>query len=201
MGYTAVAATILSTATSVVQEQQSAAQAAAMDEYKAQEASNEEQVAQQQAQETLDQGQAEAQQQRQKTRALIGALRASSAANGVTLDSGSALDAQSDDADEGELAAETAINTSEQQAYGQQARAMDLGAESGLDDDQADFADEDGDLALTKSLLGSTPSLANALAPPSQGQALNDPPAPPGPATSPVPSLGADPYDSETELA
>ena len=158
----AAAATVMGTATSMMTEHQQATASAGEARYRAQVASNDQQVAQQEAQDSLDQGQAEAQQQRQKAASLVGSLRANSAANGVTLDSGSALDLQSDAADQGELNAEDAINGSQQQAYGQQARAMDLAAQAGLDDAQAGFAGQQGDLAMTGSLLGGVTNLSRS---------------------------------------
>jgi hypothetical protein len=153
MAFVGTAATVLSTAAGMAEQQQTSAANAAMSNYQAELASNQEQVAQQEAQDSLEQGQANAQQQRLKAASLVGALRANSAANGVTLDSGSSLDAQSDAAEQGELDAESAVNASQQQAYGQQAQAMDYAAQSGLDSAKAGFTQQAGNLALAGNLL------------------------------------------------
>jgi hypothetical protein len=144
---------VISTAMNYASEQQQAESREAIDTYQAEVANNNQTIANQQAQSALEQGQVAEQQQQLKTAAMVGAARAQAAADGVDANSGSALDIQSDDATQGEVAALTAENAGERQAYGDQVQAMNDADKAGLYGAESDFTGQAAGLQTDRTLL------------------------------------------------
>lgn len=80
-------------------------------------------VADNSAKDAINQGNAQASQQRQRARQLAGTQAATMAANGVDLGGGTATDIFADTAGMGELDALTTVNNAQRQAYGLEAQA------------------------------------------------------------------------------
>lgn len=78
------------------------------------------------AQDAIRRGQEDAQRHRTATKGLIGSQRASLAAQGIEIDSGSALEIQQDTRALGELDALTIQNNARRQAWGFKVQAQDL---------------------------------------------------------------------------
>jgi hypothetical protein len=127
-----IAMTVASTAMSVAGNIQQGQAQAAQAKYNAAVARNNQVIAQQNAQDALDRGAAEEQQQRKKTQFLIGQQRSSLAAQGADLSSGSALDLVGDIAATGELDALTIRHNAALEARQYQVQGMDFQAESQL---------------------------------------------------------------------
>jgi len=123
-----IASTAMSVAGSIQQGQAQAAQA----KYNAAVARNNQMIAQQNAQDALDRGAAEEQQQRKKTQMLIGQQRANLAVQGADLSSGSALDLVGDIAATGELDALTIRRNAALEARQYQVQGMNYQAENQL---------------------------------------------------------------------
>lgn len=83
------------------------------------------QLADQQAADAIARGKEAETRQRQATRGLIGAQRATLAAQGIDVSTGSALDVQADTAALGELDALTIRNNAAREAFGYRVQAMD----------------------------------------------------------------------------
>lgn len=77
------------------------------------------------AQDALQRGEIESDEQRQQTGQLIGAQRAGFAGNGIDVNSGSAGQVQNDSAALGELDALTLANNAAREAYGYRVQAQD----------------------------------------------------------------------------
>lgn len=80
-------------------------------------------VAEKSAKDSINRGNAEADQQRARARQLAGTQAATLAASGVDLGGGTAVDIFSQTAGMGELDALTSVNNAQRQAYGLQAQA------------------------------------------------------------------------------
>lgn len=90
-----------------------------------------------------------------QTRQLIGAQRAAMAAQGIEVESGSALDIQEDTAQLGRLDALTIKMNAYREAWGYKFEGIQLGAQAGLAQTSARFA-------RTQALVGGAQSLAGA---------------------------------------
>ena len=113
-----IAATAIGTGVSMYgQEQQASAQAASAS-YAAKVASNNQILANNEAQDAIARGQVADQQKANQTAQLIGRDRAASAANGVDVNSGSAVALQSDSAGAGELDQLTITSNATREAAG-----------------------------------------------------------------------------------
>jgi hypothetical protein len=141
------------TAVSMASAEQEAGAKSASAQYSAAVASQDATFAQQNADASLQAGQAAETQQRLKTAGEIGSERASMAAHGILLDSGSALDVQSGTAVEGELDAQTVRWKAQQQAQGYLDQGFDESAKSNLYSAESDWDQTAGDLSATSSLL------------------------------------------------
>lgn len=100
------------------------------------------------------QGSAEVAQQQQETRAKVGALRASQAASGIDVNSGSAVDVRSSAAETGQLSAINIRANAARKAYGYQQNASDYDSQSGLYKAQAKNEIAGGDIEAQSTLLG-----------------------------------------------
>lgn len=160
MAAVAIATSVASTAVSYMGQQQQAAAQSAAANYQAQVASNNAVIARQNADAALQAGQAAEQQQRTKSAALLGSIRAAQAANGIRIDSGSALDVQADAATLGELDALTIRNNAARQAWAYQAQGDTFAAQSQLDTAQAGWAQSAGQTQGMGTLLGGAASVS-----------------------------------------
>lgn len=124
----AIAGAAVSAVGSIEQGQAQAQQA----KYQAAVARNNQTIAQQNAQDALDRGAEQEQEQRKKTQFLIGQQRASLAAQGADLSSGTSLDLVSDIAGTGELDALTIRRNAQLEARQYQVQGMNYQADSQL---------------------------------------------------------------------
>ena len=113
------------------------------------------------AQQALDQGDAAVTQSQMKTRSLIGAQRAALAANGVDVNSGSALDVQSDSAMLGQLDALTLRYNAQTKANAYLSQAGQYIAQGGLFDQQAGSALDASLIGMGTSLLSGASSVGD----------------------------------------
>ena len=112
---------------------------AAMEQYQSQVANNNAAIAQQQAQNAESQGQLALEQQQDKNSATLGMARAQTAANGLDLNMGSPLAVQTSDQTLGDLDAQNIRDNTIDQAYGDDASAMNDQAKAQLYQSQADM--------------------------------------------------------------
>lgn len=105
-------------------------------------------------------GEAQAAQVQQETRAKVGAIKAAQAANGVNVNTGSAVDVQSSAAELGELNAITLRSNAARQAYGYQTQEASYDAQSGLDKSTASNAETAGYLNAGSTFLSGAGSAA-----------------------------------------
>ena len=127
----------LSTAAGVAGSIQQGQSQAAMAKYESQVASNNAKIAQQNAAQAGQAGENQAGQSEMKTRAQVGAIKASQAANGLDINSGSSLDVQSSAAEMGEQNAITIRSNAARTAYGYEQQAQNFQTQSELDKMQA----------------------------------------------------------------
>lgn len=126
--------------------------------YQSQVAANNATIAKQNADYAIRAGQVKAQDQSMKEAAQLGLIKASQAANGVDVNSGSALDVQVSQREKGVLDTDTTMNNAQLQAYGYRTQQTNYEAQSALDSQQAGQAEFGGILGATGSLLSSAKS-------------------------------------------
>ena len=117
-----VAVTVASTAASMYSQNQQAKYTSAVAEKNAD-------VAEAQAQDSINRGNAEADQRRREMRQRQGTQAATMAATGAELGSGSSLDIFGDTAQFGALDALTTVNNAQREAYGYQVQGMNAQAQ------------------------------------------------------------------------
>jgi hypothetical protein len=132
--------------------------------YQAQVAANNAQIANQNALQATAAGNAQAEQSRMKTNALIGEQMAGQASSGIDTGSGSALDVRTSQKEIGELDVETIRNNAARQAYGFRTQSMGDTAQSALDTAQGGFAATAGDIGGVSSILGGAASAGSKYA-------------------------------------
>lgn len=152
---TAVAGTAVA-ATSAINQAQAQSRAAA---YQAQVAKNNQITASQNAEYAIQAGQQHAEQQQAQNRALLSRTIAGEAANGVDVNSGSAVDVQATNRQTGVTDTETINHNAALQAYGYRTQGSNFGAQAGLDTMQAADATKGGNLAAFGTLAGGASSL------------------------------------------
>lgn len=140
------------------------AASAAADNYRAQIALNNQQIAKQNAAWQTQAGEAQVAEAGMKTRATVGAEKAAQAAGGVDVTSGSAVDVRSSSAALGELNALTIRSNTSRQVYGSEIEAQSQGEQATLDKLAAKNDSFAGLLGVTKSLLGGASSVGNQYA-------------------------------------
>lgn len=121
--------------------------------YNAKIAANNAQIATQNATAAGQAGEAQAGAAALKTRAEVGSIKASQAANGIDVNSGSDVDVRSSASELGELNAITIRSNAAKTAYGFQTQAASDTAQSSLDRQQAQYATEAGDVKAGTTLL------------------------------------------------
>lgn len=112
--------------------------------YSAEVARNNSTIANQNANYATAAGETKAYDQAMKARAAAGALRASLGANGLDVNSGSALDVQVSDREIGQTDVERERSNAALKAYGYRVQASNYEAESKLDDAQAGYEKQAG---------------------------------------------------------
>lgn len=131
---TAAVAGIAGTGISVYGSMQTAAAQSASEKYAAQVAANNQITANNAAQDALARGQVAETEKAQQTAEVIGRQKAASAANGVEVNSGSAVDLQSDAAGAGELDQLTIANNAQREAVGYQNQGIGYANQAQLDE-------------------------------------------------------------------
>lgn len=134
-----VAVTVASTAASMYSQNQQAKYTSAVAEQNAD-------VAEAQAQDSINRGNAEAEQRRREMRQRQGTQSANMAATGAELGSGSSLDIFGDTSQFGTLDALTTVNNAQREAYG-------LQVQGGNYQSQANAANRAGRVGMTNTLL------------------------------------------------
>lgn len=132
-------ASLAAGALSAVNQYQSGRQAAAV-------ASANAESAEAQAQDSINRGNAAADEVRRRNRQALGTQTAAAAANGADISTGSALDIFGDTAQFGELDALTTVNNAQREAYGYEVQASNYKA-------QASAAKQQGNVGAFSTLL------------------------------------------------
>lgn len=143
--------------------QQGAASADAA-RYQAQVANNNALIAEQNAQRASRVGAEKATREGLKSRAMVGAAIAGSAAAGLDVNSGSPIDVIQTNREIGRLDQEQEVTNAAVTAYGYRAQGTNFKAESGLDEAKASQAEIAGDIGAFGSLLGNAGSIAGKYA-------------------------------------
>lgn len=149
MGWVAIAGAVIAGVMSYSQQKQAAAQ----QDYQAQVAVNNQKIAEVKAQDAINRGQLEERKHRVQIAQLMGTQRATSAASGVLVDEGSALDIVSDTAAIGELEALTIRSNAEREALGFRQQAAAFGGDAAFLGNSADALASNAALAGFSSIL------------------------------------------------
>jgi len=127
--------------------------------YNAQVAKNNAVVATQNAQFTMASGQERAQAESLKNAQTAGKIKASQAASGIDVNSGSAVNVQQSQREEGELDTQTTLSNAALTAYGYRTQAVNDTAQAGLETEEAEQAPIGADIGAAGGLLSSASSL------------------------------------------
>jgi hypothetical protein len=130
-----------------------------MSEYQATVAKNNAIIADQNAAYASAAGEAQAQAVSLKGAATAGKIKTAQAANGVDVNTGSAVNVQKSQAETSQLDTETTLNNAELQVHGYRANAMNYTAQAGLDQAEAEEAPIGADLSAAGNLLSSASSI------------------------------------------
>lgn len=126
--------------------------------YQAQVAKNNQTISNQNATYATQAGEEQATEASQKARAQQAKLIASQAANGIDVNTGSAVDVQQSERETGNLNTSTVLNNAMLRAYGYRTQATNFGAQSALDTAESDQASTGGDLKGLSTLVGGAKS-------------------------------------------
>lgn len=129
--------------------------------YQAAVARNNQVIAQQYADRSITAGMSKAELQDYKTRQMLGTAKATQAASGVDVNSGSPLDVRRSIAEVGELDKETIMFNAQNEAFGYKVRAAGFGADADLGKMKADAAVTAGDYAVASSLISGASSVSD----------------------------------------
>lgn len=141
-------------------QQGKAAQASA--NYNAQVQQNNAAIATQNATLAGREGAANAEREQMKTRANVGAIKAAQGANGIDVNSGSAVDVRSGAAEAGLLNAITVRSNAAREAYGYQTQASSATGQAELDKAQGKNAAKAGYINAAGTFLGQTTKAINS---------------------------------------
>jgi hypothetical protein len=130
-------------------------------EYQAQVAANNQQIAKSDANLAEAAGETAVEQSAQKTRANVGAIKASQAASNIDVNSGSAVDVRSSASELGELDALTLRGNAEKQAYGYEISASGFQGQQTLAQSEAAQAPIAGAISAGGSLLSGAAGVSN----------------------------------------
>lgn len=122
--------------------------------YQAQVARNNAVIAEQNASAATAAGHVQAQASGMKNAARVAGIKAAQAANGVDVNTGSALDVQASERQVGQHDSETVLHNAMLQAYGYRTQATNYRAEAGLQQSRADSAIPGAVLSAGGTLLG-----------------------------------------------
>lgn len=122
--------------------------------YNAAVAANNATIASQNATRAAQAGEAQAAMSQQKTRATVGAIKASQAASGIDVNQGSAVDVRSSAAELGELDAITIRSNAARTAYGYQTQSASDTAQSNLDKFTAENDETASEIGAGTTVLG-----------------------------------------------
>jgi len=161
MAVASMVAAAASTAVGVASASASADAQEKASAYQAQVAKNNQQQANQAAVYAQQQGQVMEDAKREQTAQTLGGERAAMAANGVDLDSGSALRLQGDTAKVGELDALTIKNNAARASYGYQVQGLGYADQANMDMSAASNAETAGTLNEFSSLVGGASSVGS----------------------------------------
>lgn len=129
--------------------------------YQAQVARNNSIAAQQNATEAEQAGSAKAENQSQKGAAALAKVKTAQAANGVDVNSGSAVDVQASERETNYLSTENVFHNDMLQAYGYRVQSENFQSEAALDQAKADEAVPASVLSATGGLLSSASSVGS----------------------------------------
>lgn len=129
--------------------------------YQAQVADNNAKIAKQNATSAEEAGRVEAQAQSQKGAAIEGSIIASQAANGIDVNTGSAVDVQKSQRETDALDTANVMRNADLSAYGYRTQASNYQAQAGLDRSQASFAPISAAIGATGSFLGNASSIGS----------------------------------------
>lgn len=129
--------------------------------YRAQVATNNATLANRQATYDTQVGDIQSMQSGRQTRARMGSVRATEGANGIDVNSGSAVDLQRDVAQQGALDGLTIRNNAARKAYTDQINSQSYTGEASLDRSQASDAETAGFVNSFGSILGSASKVAD----------------------------------------
>ena len=148
------AATVASTAVSAygsMKQGQAASQAA---NYNAQVQDQTAQIQKQNATWAAQAGEVQAAAQAQRTRAQVGAIKAAEGADNIDVNSGSAVDVRSSAKELGELSALNIRSNAAREAYGYETGAWSANSQAALDQADAAYAQQAGEIGAGGDLLG-----------------------------------------------
>lgn len=127
--------------------------------YRAAIAKNNQIIAEQNANSAIEAGSAKGQATALKGRAVGGAIKAKQAQSGVDVNTGSAVDVQEAQREQGQLDTETVLHNADLTAYGYRTQATNYAAESEIDKKTGDDAQSAGYLKAAGGLLSSAGSI------------------------------------------
>jgi hypothetical protein len=156
--FIAIGAQVMGSLSQAAGAKQSANAQAASANYQAQVATNNATNARQNEAWATQAGEQKVATQGLKNRATLGAILAGQGANGVDVNSGSALDVRQSAARLGQYDALTIKSNAAREAYGYQVQGSNFEAQSQLDRYEAESAKKAGDIGVMTSLLGGTAS-------------------------------------------
>lgn len=129
--------------------------------YQAQVAANNKKIADQNAAFAISSGRTQAYTQDLKTSQLVGTQKATQAANGLDVNSGTNVDVRQSTEEIGRLDTLTILNNAQRQAGGYLAQGANFTAEGQLDTMKAQTAQTTGDIGVATSLLGGASSFSD----------------------------------------
>lgn len=129
--------------------------------YQAAVARNNQIIAERYGEYAISKGRGQAELSQYRTAQAVGTAKATQAASGVDVNSGTPVAVRQSIKDIGELDAATIVNNSLNEAYGYKVKAAGFGAESQLSTMKAKFAEDAGDYAVASSLLGGATSVSD----------------------------------------
>lgn len=129
--------------------------------YQAAVARNNQIIAERYGEYAIGKGRTQAELSNYRTAQAVGTAKATQAAQGVDVNTGTPVDVRRSIKELGELDAATIVNNSLSEAYGYKVKAMGFGAEAQLDTMKAKYAEEAGDYAVASSLLGGASSVSD----------------------------------------
>lgn len=126
--------------------------------YQAQVAKNNQTIENQNATYATQAGEVQATEASQQARAQGAKIKTAQAANGVDVNTGSAVDVQQTQRETGSLNTATVLNNAMLRAYGYRSQGVNFGAQAGLDTAEAGQAETAGDLSALGTLAGGAKS-------------------------------------------